>query len=380
MARIIAYLWRKKAELLLLLITIIILLVGLELAVRFCLFSQSCTIETIKQPGIYAQLNDDDFWYFKNLFDKSFDVEKEYTEDEITGEFYDNWGLSLEPDGLLGYTRISNITTPCHETSNLGTRGTKKYSLKENKLIFYGDSYVESNACSNNTLTAKIEKKSGIDTLNYGVGGYGWDQIYLLFNETYRQFNESKNVFLLGGISDDLNRMLLKAKSNSPKPYFKVEDNELVLHTEHINESDLNQYFREYKVKFKLYGLQLLFSKAGKARLVDMHNHLVSLISLLLDKVIELKEQEELDVVFVLLYRENEIMDEDNWNKDILIELLKEKQIDFIDTQECVLNYYNKTNSSEGIYVGYPSHPNSLGNDVIAECVIDYLTSTGRLS
>jgi len=85
------HLWEKKAELLLLLFSLLIFLIILEVAVRYCLFSPACTIEAIKHPGIYADYNDDDFWYFIYLFDKRFIVEENYTAKTDQLDFYDIW-------------------------------------------------------------------------------------------------------------------------------------------------------------------------------------------------------------------------------------------------------------------------------------------------
>jgi hypothetical protein len=46
------------------------------------------------------------------------------------------------------------------------------------KIVFVGDSFVESAACPNDTLATKVQKLTGIDTLNFGVGGYGVDQMF----------------------------------------------------------------------------------------------------------------------------------------------------------------------------------------------------------
>jgi hypothetical protein len=67
-------------------------------------------------------------------------------------EFYRKWPTSLTPDKELGYVRKPDVRTPCHETTNFGTRGTHDYTPTGRKIVFFGDSFVESAACSNDRV------------------------------------------------------------------------------------------------------------------------------------------------------------------------------------------------------------------------------------
>ena len=156
------------------------------------------------------------------------------------------------PDAELGYRRAPNVRTPCHETTNLATRGSRRLPWSGPKIVFLGDSFVESAACSNDTLTTKVEKLTGIDTLNFGVGGYGVDQIFIHFTRLLPRCDRKDCLFLLGVIQDDLGRMLLAVRT-SPKPYFTIRDDTLVLHTEHIHPDALNDFFRRPPERFYLY-------------------------------------------------------------------------------------------------------------------------------
>jgi hypothetical protein len=77
-----------------------------------------------------------------------------------------------------------------------------------------------------------------LDTLNYGIGGYGLDQIYLYFKRELPRFDPRQTLFLVGLIQDD---------------YFTVSDDRLVLHTAHIHPEALNDYFLRTPERFYLY-------------------------------------------------------------------------------------------------------------------------------
>ena len=93
---------------------------------------------------------------------------------------------------LLGWDLRANLNSECSKTDNhKGQISNTEFDNTSTKILFFGDSYTQSVACSNNTLPAKLEKEAGIDTINFGVGGYGFDQIFLKLNSTYKEFNES---------------------------------------------------------------------------------------------------------------------------------------------------------------------------------------------
>ena len=61
---------------------------------------------------------------------------------------------------------------------------------------------------------------------NFGVAGYGLDQIYLRFKQSHDHFK--KPVVIIGILTVDMDRCVMKNRSR-PKPYFLIKENELVL-------------------------------------------------------------------------------------------------------------------------------------------------------
>ena len=129
----------------------------------------------------------DELWIYRHIFSAAkpwaVGVFGAQSSNETGIEFYRKWAASLTPDAELGYVRAPGIRTPCHETTNLATRGIGEARWDGPKIVFVGDSFVESAACSNDTLTTKVQKLTGIDTLNFGVAlasirysctGSGW--------------------------------------------------------------------------------------------------------------------------------------------------------------------------------------------------------------
>ena len=72
--------------------------------------------------------NEEEFWIFYHHITQRRIESDRHIERRITGVFYDNWGESLEFDPILGWVRKERVNVPCHETTNLRTRGIRDYS------------------------------------------------------------------------------------------------------------------------------------------------------------------------------------------------------------------------------------------------------------
>ena len=286
----------------------LVVVVGIaEALLRISLFHTSAELAS-KDPEYYAR-SLDELWVYRHLFSATtpFAVGSGTADGstETSNEFYKSWATSLVPDAELGYRRTPNVRTPCHETTNLATRGSGDYSWSGPKIVFLGDSFVESAACSNDTLTTKIEKLTGIDALNFGVGGYGVDQIFIHFTRLAPKCDRKDCLFLLGVIQDDLGRMLLAVRT-SPKPYFTIRDDTLVLHTAHIHPDALNDFFRRPPERFYLYSFlrgrlgfpiyRSLLNQTGEVRQQAVY----ALSQLIFREIAELKRKGQFELAFVV--------------------------------------------------------------------------------
>jgi hypothetical protein len=357
------------------LVSVILAIGACEALLRFTLFHSSAEFAS-QNPEYYARTLDE-LWIYRHLFSGS----KRWTVGagqadatrETSIEFYRKWPTSLTPDKELGYVRKPDVRTPCHETTNLGTRGTHDYALTGRKIVFFGDSFVESAACSNATLTAKIEALTGIDTLNYGVGGYGLDQIYLYFKRELPRFDREESLFLVGLIQDDLGRVLLTVRT-SPKPYFTISDDKLVLHTSHIHPDSLNDYFEHPPERFYLYYFlrgrfgdpvyRSLMRQTRDARQQATYALSRSLIRAFAD----LQRQAPFRLAFVIFPTPGAPFD------SAVMSLMRAENIPVVDLQGCLL----KSNLPDReLYAEL--HPTSLGNDLLAQCLVQDLTAQGLL-
>jgi hypothetical protein len=357
------------------LLSIVIALIASEALVRWSLFHTSLDLAT-KDPEYYARTADE-LWIYRALFAGPHDDAATIGGSEFRRDtripFYQRWAASLVPDAELGYVRKANVRLPCHETTNLATRGTHDYATTGPKLVFFGDSFVESAACSDDTLTAKVEQMAGVDTLNYGVGGYGLDQMFLLFDRVRPTFDRDDNVVLIGLIEDDLERVLLKVRS-SPKPYFTVADDRLTLHTGHIHPATLPDYFkpppeRSYLLDFVRgrFGSPV-YPTMRRATRDERRQAVRTITRLLFDRFAERARAGRFKLAFVILPQPGLPFDPE------VLALLRERDLPAIDLQTC-LRRSGRPDSD--LYAEL--HPTSLGNTLLADCLIGNLRSVGWL-
>ena len=350
----------------------IILAIGVcEVLLRVSLFHSSVGFAS-QDPEYYARTLDE-LWIYRQLFSRS----KRWTvgagQPDATGEtrieFYRKWPTSLTPDKQLGYVRKPDVRMPCHETTNFATRGSHDYASTGRKIVFFGDSFVESAACSNDTLTTKVEALTGIDTLNYGVGGYGLDQIYLYFKRELPLFDRRECLFLVGLIQDDLGRVLLTVRT-SPKPYFTISDGKLVLHASHIHPDSLNDQFERPPERFYLYyflrgrfGDPVFRSLMRETR--DARQQATYALSQLLIKAFaDLRRQAPFVLAFVIFPTPSAPFD------STVLSLMRAENIPVVDLQGCLLR---SNLPDRDLYAEL--HPTSLGNKLLAQCLVQELTA-----
>ncbi len=135
-----------------------------ECAFRKILFSDNPAFEELRDPALYAKyiphrnqdFLSDDYWKLNYLFRRNgFNVTK--------------------PDSLLGWTGFFHHNSYQHYDMK---------AVKDKKVVLiYGDSFtmcVDSTLCFQEILNADEAFSENHYMLNYGVGGYGTDQISIL--------------------------------------------------------------------------------------------------------------------------------------------------------------------------------------------------------
>lgn len=109
----------------------------------------------------------------------------------------------------LGWTIMPNGTTDDYQANSQGIRADKDYGSKPEKKIriaTFGDSFVHCDEVTNDqTWQEHLNNLDDqLETINFGVGGYGMDQAYLRYLEDGQKF--APDIVLIGFMTENPTR------------------------------------------------------------------------------------------------------------------------------------------------------------------------------
>ncbi len=184
--------------------------VGAELGLRHLLFGSSVPAQrmgkSLRQELLYVpSSSDEDYWKLQVLLDRSVQL----------------WPPN--PDPLLGWTGSVQPRTYRHP-DQARLRGRRP-------VLLYGDSNAQCMTPQSDCFQGLLERSGLGEThmlVNYGVGGYGLDQIYLMMRSSLDHFAGLDPIVIVSFlIDDDLERSALPFRC-WPKPRFYVRDAALI--------------------------------------------------------------------------------------------------------------------------------------------------------
>lgn len=113
-------------------------------------------------------------------------------------------------DARLGWVTIPGTVKRFSAINRAGMRAEREYDLRPPpgvvRIAAFGDSYVHGDEVTTpQAWPSRLEQMApGIEVLNYGVGGYGLDQVLLRLEDQGARF--APHVVLIGVIADDVLR------------------------------------------------------------------------------------------------------------------------------------------------------------------------------
>ncbi|HST31178.1 MAG TPA: SGNH/GDSL hydrolase family protein [Chthoniobacterales bacterium] len=168
-------------------------------------------------------------------------------------------------DHDLGWAPLENVTRVekshrylVHQ-NQFGLRGPDNMQLKKTpgrkRVLVLGDSYVWGVGASQEDLfTASDVHGTNDELINCGVGGYGTDQEYLFYLRQGEKFDVDQ-VILAFTLYNDVENNLNSKQYGYLKPYFTLNDDQLVLHNEHVRNSVIDNFLRDMKRGCRVWNL-----------------------------------------------------------------------------------------------------------------------------
>ena len=258
-------------------------------------------------------------------------------------------------------------------TNPLGLKPVTKNRLDSPnpKIFFYGDSFVRGVSDVEFEIPNYINRKiNGREVVDFSMGGYGLDQVYLMFKETHQK---ADHPLVLVGIlvSDDIDRTVLSIRT-SKKPYFTVDAkgalqlNSVLIERDHAN--DCHSFPLSIKSYMLAFVKQTLLRGDNKVELKQQ------ISSRILDHFKAEADQAQAKLVFVLFYVQDSLTQMD-WRDTFVKAQLSRLGMPYIDTRDILLQYAKDQHVElSSFYKLGEGHHNNLGNEVISKGIVKFFS------
>ena len=312
--------------------------------------------------------------------EKLFDIENQVVRKSnfLTGthpiqfDSYLGWipkpGASAGSELWLG-KKVSILNNGCR------SNGHEDRIRKAPFILAMGDSFTFGEEVSDNeTWPAHFEQLSNVSVLNGGVFGYGLDQILLRTKMLVDKF--SPDILIVCFIYDDILRCEFSTRGYAAKPYFDLENGELVLYNRHV--TPLRNKKIEYSWFQKVFGYSYLMhsimirlngyfwlSQHGSNKQVHIRGFLIG--RALLEELSSFSRSRNLKTLVVL-------HDEGAYQEDFerLLSGLDLRGLEILNLIPLYKEVYSRDKSAINRFKN-KLHPSSLGNLFVAQAIYNKL-------
>ena len=346
----------------------IALLAIAEAVIRFAIFSNRIQVPWLENPSLYANPEtQDDYWVLYHYYSAARYPTKPIVPHPVVGWIQENGG-------------------------DLGTRSPRYRSINDvtgHPILFFGDSFVAGPDNAALALPQLLEEQiPNASILNYGVGGYGVDQIALRVKQEGARFKDRHAQLLIGIMLRDLDRSLLRFR-HSQKPYYTIEQDELRLHqpADPDNLKFIDNYpFQIRSFVFAAIQRRLRFTTQ---RLRDAVGHQSDTVKrrrqlnrAILKDLVEHLQTEMLPAVFVIFYSETDLTHHAEGNPSQrerdLKTILSDLGTRYIDTAPSLLQAVEAKGMRIHELYDRTHHFTATANEIIAKTLSSSLAETSK--
>jgi hypothetical protein len=338
-------------------VTAALLLVCVEGMARF---SINHGIAPLNAPALYANgFCDDDYW---KLLARKLSVPKlpENVYDPVLG-----WTLARSKDNPHGLSL---------HAANPGHRD----------LPFYGDSFMQARTPPEDSVPAIVQRLlPDYQTLNFGVGGYGIDQIYLRYDLSADEFPARPIVFSI--MTRDIDRSMLSIR-DAIKPQFQLKNDAISLAGTPVPR-DPEAWLSAHPVSIRSYSLSVLshlavLIKTGFDSSQSECNvkEKVELNRRILDRVLARAAGLDQRIVGLIFVEPRDlVVEQPGWRYLFLKDYFEKHDVPYVDTLAVIRADMQRSMRKTGDYfIQGDGHPNAVANTLIADKVAEVLTRVAQ--
>jgi hypothetical protein len=353
------------------LLSLVLCFIIAEVAWRIIIFNNIRILESQKKADLYADAySEDDYWKLQYLFRKS------------------------KTDKRKKQIKQKEHRLPSQRNKELFTRQVlrntyKHVNFKDVKsrrpVLLYGDSFAACYAqdgCFEHILNNDKTFSKNYYLLNYGVGGYGLDQIYFLFKKSIDNYNDPFIVFSM--MTLDLDRSILTVR-DVPKTYYTLENDMLTLHERPSPFPDRESFYAKNKPQITSYLYRrILYSSAFNKLMPDQivsylkkedyyKKKKIQINTRIMNEIVKELKLKEMDYVFLIFHPSwidgvghlNENVTD--WRSSFIRRILEENNIPYIWAKDVIFkNMMGKDISLYDYYIR-DGHPSELQKILLAE-------------
>jgi hypothetical protein len=308
--------------------------------------------DRLRDPGLYADPHsDDDYWRLQHVWG-----------------FKDNLQDAGSVHPLLGWAPRTTPRNP------LGIIAEPGYAVDpaDECVLFFGDSFVAGRGPLEERIPQRLETLLGVRVYNYGVAGYGLDQIFLRFRETHPLF--ARPAIGIGILTTDLDRSILSVRTGQ-KPWFALREGELELRGLPVD-PDPERFVASHPPRIRSYFVALVLRQGrlaiGGVGGEEIHYKRAEKQAInrpILEAVVEEAARRDLPLFFVLFYEPGELR-RSGWRERFLRAELERLRAPYLDTKELFLRLARERSQPlADFYRRTDAHPSALGNLLVAEAL-----------
>jgi len=246
------------------------------------------------------------------------------------------------------------------------------------KVLFYGDSFVAGSTDPSHYIPRCIDQRlRSADVLHLGVGGYGTDQIFLLFRETWHKAGE-RPFIIMSAMTEDLDRAVLSVRT-ARKPRVEVDASGELQAIDVPIPTDQADFCEHAPLDLRSFVLRFIRNtilppvSTGYDPKVEEKKKTNREI---LDAFDAIVKRERLDVLYVIFIPIGTVEHED-WRERFLKEELGKRSIAFVDSRVWIRTYCEENQVPIEALYDEGGHHNTLGNTVIADGILRRLNELG---